>query len=109
MDAMTLVQIKQKYDISRRAIQGYEKNGLVKSTGKTKRGYLTYDEKSVQRIRDIKLYQEMGFQVKEIASVIDAPYEIKKIVLAEKRIELMKKKEKIILLIDLLDQRMSKL
>ena len=44
MEEMTLVQIKQIFMISRRAIQGYEKYDLVKSTGKTKRGYLTYDE-----------------------------------------------------------------
>lgn len=88
MDEKTLMQIKKEYGISRRAIQGYEKNGLVKPTGRTIRGYLLYDEAAVKRIREIKLYQKMGFQIREIKELIDAPTEIKKTALYRRREEL---------------------
>lgn len=59
---MTLREICAAANVSRRAVQGYEKAGLVKPSGKTKRGYLIYDEKTQERIRKIKLYQELGFR-----------------------------------------------
>ena len=75
---MTLREICIAANVSRRAVQGYEKAGLVKPSGKTERGYLIYDEKSQERIRQIKLYQELGFQIKEIKEIIDAPNDIVK-------------------------------
>lgn len=75
---MTLREICAAANVSRRAVQGYEKAGLVKPSGKTKRGYLIYDEKTQERIRKIKLYQELGFKIKEIKEIIDAPNDIVK-------------------------------
>ena len=73
MNELTLKEVCNKSGISRRAIQGYEKAGLVSATGKTARGYLLYDEISQDRIKKIKLFQDMGFSVKEIREIIDAP------------------------------------
>ena len=69
----TLSQVCNLLEISRRAVQGYEKAGLVKATGKNKYGYLLYDEAAQQRIKRIKLMQQLGFKVKEIKDVIDSP------------------------------------
>ena len=107
MEELTLMQIKQKYNISRRAIQGYEKEGLVRPTGKTKRGYLLYDEKATKRILQIKQYQNMGFRVKEIGNVIDAPASVMKEALKEKKANLLKRKAEIIQLIDLIDRKIA--
>ena len=73
MNELTLKEVCNKYGISRRAIQGYEKACLVSATGKTERGYLLYDELSQDRITKIKLFQDMGFSIKEICEIIDAP------------------------------------
>lgn len=78
--------------VSRRAVQGYEKAGLVSASAYTNRGYLLYDDSAQERIRQIKMYQELGFSIKEIVQVIDRPLkerkeaiELKLIILEEER------------------------
>ena len=107
MEELTLMQIKQRYNISRRAIQGYENEGLVRPTGKTKRGYLLYDENATRRILQIKQYQDMGFRVKEIGNVIDASAPVVKEALMEKKEDLLKRKDEIAELIDLIDRKIA--
>lgn len=89
-DEMTLREVCEIVAVSRRAIQGYEKAGLISASGKNKRGYLLYDLDSLERIRVIKLFQQLGFTIKEIKDIIDAPSHILKPVL-EKRLEELKK------------------
>ncbi len=73
MKDMTLREVCEMTAVSRRAIQGYEKAGLVAATGKNVRGYLLYDEAARDRIQLIKLFQQLGFSIKEIKAIIDAP------------------------------------
>lgn len=86
---MTLREICVAAGVTRRAVQGYEKAGLVSPTGKTSRGYLLYDVHSQERIKQIRLYQQLGFSIKEIQRIIDAENDIKKQAL-EERIEKLK-------------------
>lgn len=79
----TLKIICSELNISRRAVQGYEKAGLVKATRKNKYGHLLYDQLAQERIERIKFLQDMGFSVKEIGCFIDAPREILKAKLEE--------------------------
>lgn len=74
----TLKEVCMEFDVSRRAIQGYEKAGLVKATRKNKYGYLLYNQKAQERIERIKLFQDLGFSIKEICTLIDAPKDILK-------------------------------
>ena len=71
----TLSELCSTLQVSRRAIQGYEKTGLVVASGKNKYGHLLYDAEAEERIRRIKLYQQLGFRLKEI---MDAPNQIVK-------------------------------
>lgn len=73
MKEMTLREMCNTFEISRRAVQGYEKAGLVAASGKNARGYLLYDEASQKRVKRIKLFQQMGFTIKQIKELIDAP------------------------------------
>ncbi len=75
MSDKTLSEIYEETGISRRAIQGYEKAGLIRPTGKNERGHLLYDERMQERIRRIRLFQQMHFSVREIGEIIDAPKE----------------------------------
>ena len=68
---------------------GYEKAGLVHSYEKNKYGHLLYDRKTVERIEKVRLYQQLGFEVKEIRKIIDAPAIILKSALEEK-VQLLK-------------------
>lgn len=77
MGRMTLREVCGTCGVSRRAVQGYEKVGLVSPSGKNARGYLLYDEGAQERIRQIRLLQQIGFQVKEIKEMLDAPCEVR--------------------------------
>ena len=99
MKEMTLREICNTFNVSRRAIQGYEKAGLVSASARNERGYLLYDENSQERIKQIKLFQQMGFTIKEIKDIIDAPKDDLKSALVKRLQEMEKEKtnmEKII-------------
>lgn len=76
MQRKTLREVCNMVGVTRRAVQGYEKIGLVASSGKNKYGYLLYDEKAVEKIRTIKQYQEFGFMVKEIKELLEVSEEV---------------------------------
>lgn len=71
----TLNELHTELGVSRRAVQGYEKAGLVSASGKNKYGHLLYDKKEQERIARIKLFQQLGFSIKEIQTLMDAPHE----------------------------------
>ena len=66
---ITLKELCEASQVSRRAIQGYEKAHLISSTGKTEKGYLLYGENSIEEVKLIRLYQDMGFKVSEICEL----------------------------------------
>lgn len=69
----TLREICDELSVSRRAVQGYEKMGLVAACSRTERGYLLYDLDTYERIKQVKFYQELGYSLKEIKDIIDQP------------------------------------
>ena len=85
MTEMTLREVCQTIGVTRRAVQGYEKAKLVSASSKTESGYLLYNDLARARIKEIKLYQDMGFTIREIQQIIDAPAEIKKSVLIHQK------------------------
>lgn len=72
---MTLKEVCNHVGVTRRAVQGYEKAGLVRAIEKNKYGHLLYDEAAIERIREIKQYQDFGFTVKEIKVLLNASRE----------------------------------
>lgn len=77
-DLKTLQEMCKSLGVTRRAVQGYEDAGLVTAAGRNKYGYLLYGEKEQNRIRKVKLYQQIGFTIREIKELIDAPDSIVK-------------------------------
>jgi DNA-binding transcriptional MerR regulator len=100
MKNMTLREVCDTFNVSRRAVQGYEKAGLVAATGKNERGYLLYDEEMQARIKKIKLYQQMGFSLKEVREIIDASDSILKTALEKQVKKLEKERDKSEMLIE---------
>ena len=100
----TLREICCEMNISRRTIQGYEKEGLVYPSGKTDRGYLFYDEEAQKKIQMIRFYQELGFSRKKIAFLLDAPKEILIEEMKQKWDDLFKQKDKIEMLIKKIEE-----
>ena len=63
---VTLHEIYAEYGISRKAIQGYEQLGLIRSCGKDRYGHLLYDHESLSLIIRIRFFQKLGFSLKQI-------------------------------------------
>lgn len=76
MQEMTLKEVYKNLGVTRRAVQGYEKAGLVLFSGKNKYGYLLYDEFATEKIRIIKMYQDFGFTIRAIKELLVASDEI---------------------------------
>lgn len=97
----SLREVCDMVGVSRRAIQGYEKAGLVAPTERNKYGYLLYDEKEQQKIRQVKMYQRFGFTVKEIKLLMETTEGERKEALVQKVAELRVKKEEIEYIIEM--------
>ena len=72
MSAKTLRQVCETLEVTRRAVQGYEKEGLVTASGRNERGWLLYDEECQEKIRKIRFLQSTGLRVREIAEFLEA-------------------------------------
>ena len=105
----TLTEVRETFGVTRRAVQGYEKKGLVSATGHTDRGYLLYDEKAQKRIEIIKMYQEFGFSLKEIAEIIDAPKAVLKASLVERLVKLELERERLDFVIEKVNKLIEQL
>lgn len=84
----TLREVCELLQVSRRVIQGYEKAGLVSASQKNKYGHLLYDNDALQRISQIRQYQNFGYSIKEIQKIIDAPDDIRKEMLKKQLVKL---------------------
>lgn len=100
MKEYLLRELCEKCGVSRRAIQWYEKHGLVKPIGKNKMSYLLYDEAAVQKVTKIKSLQDYGFSVTEIQKYFESDSDEQKKILIEKYEELKEKSKRMIFFIE---------
>jgi len=105
----TLREVCDEAKVTRRAVQGYEKAGLVTPSGHNKRGYLLYDANAQARIEQIKEYQDMGFTIKEIKRLMDAPNETLKEILYQRVIKLQEQKLQLEKVINLAEEIIKRL
>ncbi len=106
---MTLREICETLGVSRRALQGYEKAGLVTASGRNKYGHLLYDNDAEMRISQIKFYQQLGFTIKEITVIIDAPNTVIKAALEQQVQKLREEKTEMDELIEKANQMIIRL
>ena len=99
MKMMSLRTMYETLGFSRRVIQGYEKAGLIKPAGKNKYGHLLYDDEAFERVKKIRFLQQLGFKLREIKELIDAPGEVMKEALKRRLEELESEKERLAQLI----------
>lgn len=109
MEEMTLREVCNTIGVSRRAVQGYEKVSLVSATGKNSRGHLLYDDAAQERIKKIKLFQDMGFSIKEIQEIIDSPNEVLKKALMKREEKLKEDREQATVMIQVIEEMILQL
>lgn len=66
---MLIGQLAQKAQVSRDTVRFYEKQGLISSI-RQNNGYKNYTLATLELINFIKLAQELGFSLREIASIL---------------------------------------
>ena len=98
---LTVNEVSQKTGVSIRALQYYDRIGLLHPAAYSDARYRLYDDTSLEKLQQILLFRELGFPLKEIKEIVNRPDYDKSKALAQ-QIELLKlKKEHIENLIDL--------
>ena len=70
---LTVKQLAQKCGVSVRTLHHYDAIGLLKPAQTTEAGYRLYDETALERLCLILLFRELGFALKDIRGILDAP------------------------------------
>ena len=86
-----VTELAKQAGISVRTLHHYDAIGLLKPTRVDRSGYRYYDETAVERLYLILLFRELGFPLKEIGTILDAPdYDRNRVL--EQQIALLEKK-----------------
>src|SRR3712207_7078655 len=56
-----------------RTLHHYDEVGLLSPGGRSAAGYRIYEESDLERLQQILFYRELGFTLKEIATIVDDP------------------------------------
>lgn len=92
----TVNEVSKRTGVSVRTLHHYDKIGLLKPFRLTDAGYRLYDDTALRRLHSILMFREIGFSLKEIRDILDAPdfdpaealnRQIKLLELQKKRIE----------------------
>lgn len=70
---MTVNEVSKLTGVSIRALQYYDKIGLLHPAEYTEAGYRLYDDTALERLQQILLFRELEFSLKEIQSILQSP------------------------------------
>ena len=101
---MQIKEFAELAGVSVRTLHYYDEIGLLKpSEVDAKNGYRFYDERSLERMREILFYRELDFSLKTIAEILSSPDYNKQQALSRQRKLLLSKKERLEQLIAAID------
>ena len=70
---MTVNEVSRLTGVSIRALQYYDRIGLLRPAGRTEAGYRLYDDAALETLQQILLFRELQFPLKEIREIITSP------------------------------------
>lgn len=73
MPSYTVKQVAEMSGVSVRTLHHYDEIGLLEPAHVGDNGYRYYGADELLRLQQILLYRELGFALKEIAAILDAP------------------------------------
>ena len=91
----TVKQISSLTGVSVRTLHHYDSIGLLKPTAVTEAGYRLYDDDALHRLQQILLYRELGFPLKDIQALLDAPEDVRRKALDDHIRQLDAKRQKL--------------
>ena len=92
---MTVHQVSELTGVTVRALQYYDRIGLLQPTCCTAAGYRLYDKAALERLQQIMLFRELEFPLREIRTILDSPDFDRKKALAQQAELLELKKERL--------------
>lgn len=98
---MTVNEVSKLTGVSIRALQYYDKIGLLKPSKYTESGYRLYDDTALEMLQQILLLRELEFPLKEIKEILSRPDFDRNKALKQQITLLTMKKERLEKLIDL--------
>lgn len=69
----TVKEVSALTGVSIRALRYYDRIGLLRPEAVTEAGYRLYGDAALERLRHILLYRELGFSLREIGTMLNAP------------------------------------
>jgi len=70
---MTVHQVSKLTGVTIRALQYYDRIGLLPPTSCSEAGYRLYDDAALERLQQIMLFRELDFPLREIRAILDNP------------------------------------
>ena len=70
---MTVHEVSRLTGVSIRALQYYDKIGLLPPAEYTESGYRLYDDASLERLQQILLFRELEFPLKDVKEIVNSP------------------------------------
>ena len=70
---MTVKEVSRLTGVSIRALQYYDRIGLLHPAGYTEAGYRLYDDRALERLQQILLFRQLEFPLKEIGRILSSP------------------------------------
>ncbi len=92
---MTVKELSDITGISVRTLHYYDEIGLLAPTVKSEAGYRLYDDKALERLRQILFFPEFDLPLKEIKAIMEDPSFNRDGILQMQRGMLVRKKERI--------------
>ena len=92
----TVTQISRLTGVSVRTLHHYDAIGLLPPSQVTEAGYRLYDEDALERLHQILVFREIGFPLKKIQEILDAPDHVRnqalstQLTLLEEKVEHLK-------------------
>ncbi len=103
----TVATLAKLAGISVRTLHYYDEIGLLKPTFTNIKGYRFYENNELYRLQHIMFFKELGFSLKKIMSIMCSPVFLAQDLLRDQKELLIAKKEKIELLINLIEKTMK--
>lgn len=69
----TVHEVSRLTGVSIRALQYYDRIGLLRPAGHTEAGYRLYDDEALKKLQQILLYRELEFSLKDIRMIMENP------------------------------------
>ena len=69
----TVKEVSALTGVTVRTLRYYDRIGLLRPEAVTEAGYRLYGDVALERLRHILLYRELGFSLREIGTMLDAP------------------------------------